>query len=393
MHKSGGLEDVHTLSRRTMLLASGLWLGGVGLPVAARPKATAERASAWPDWDGFAQQFLQADGRILANDDQQTHSEAQSYALMFALIANDRTRFERILRWTEDNLCAGDITARLPGWLWGRSAEGRWGVLDSNAASDADLWIAYALLEAGRLWQVRRYRALGGVLAARILAEETVSLPSLGRTLLPGPQGFTLEAGQRWRLNPSYLPIQQFRLLAHATQDDAWQEVCTSSQRVVIESAPRGFAPDWVQYVVGKGFVPDHEGDQQARGGYNAIRVYLWAGMLDANDAARAPLLQALAPMVQRVAELGYPPEYVDSVTGVVYGAAGGGFSAALLPLLKVSDQPNALLAQQKYLQSHPPGADAYYGQCLRLWGQGWMEGAYRFARNGQLIVPWGQSR
>lgn len=80
-------------------------------------------------------------------------------------------------------------------------------------------------------------------------------------------------------------------------------------------------------------------------------------------------------------------------MTGVVYGAAGGGFSAALLPLLKVSDQPNALLAQQKYLQSHPPGADAYYGQCLRLWGQGWMEGAYRFARNGQLIVPWGQSR
>lgn len=382
---------VFAQSRRYLLMGALLLCsGGVPLAGLARPALPrASGASAWRDWDDFAQQFLQADGRVLANDEQQTHSEAQSYALMFALIANDRLRFEQIVRWTEDNLCAGDMTARLPAWLWGRQDSGQWGVLDSNAASDADLWIAYALIEAGRLWNVRRYRVLGKVLAARILKEETAQLPGLGLALLPGPQGFTLEAGRRWRLNPSYLPIQQFRWLAQTTQDAAWEQLCVSSQRILIDSAPRGFAPDWVQYVVGQGLVPDHEGDQQARGGYNAIRVYLWVGTLDAQDPARAPLLQALMPMVRRVAELGYPPEYVDSISGVVQGAAGGGFSAALLPLLQAAHAQDALTAQQGYLQAHLPGVDAYYGQCLRLWGQGWMEGAYRFAHDGRLIVPW----
>lgn len=370
-----------------LLLAAGAALAGPGDK--GRKPAPNPQLTGWDDWAGFARQFLQADGRVLANDQGQTHSEAQSYALMFALIANDRPRFERILRWTEDNLCAGDMTARLPAWLWGQQTDGQWGVLDSNAAADSDLWIAYALAEAGRLWNVRRYRALANVLAARIVREETVDLPGLGRTLLPGPHGFVLAAGQRWRLNPSYVPLQLLRCLAQATGEPVWQALCASSQRLIVESAPLGFVPDWVVFEAGQGFVPDHDGEVQALGAYNAIRVYLWAGMLDAGDAARAPLLRALAPMVRRVAELGYPPEEVDSITGTVNRPAGGGFSAALLPLLQSSGAQDALAAQQQYLQAHPPAPDAYYGQCLRLWGQGWMQGRYRFAANGRLQPAW----
>jgi endoglucanase len=28
-----------------------------------------------------------------------------------------------------------------------------WAVIDTNSASDADIWIAWSLLEAGRLWK------------------------------------------------------------------------------------------------------------------------------------------------------------------------------------------------------------------------------------------------
>lgn len=379
---------------RRVLLQKALLLSVVSLPAPgwAKPPPPAQPTSAWADWDGFAQRFLQADGRVLANAQGQTHSEAQSYALMFALIANDRLRFARILRWTEDNLCAGDITTRLPAWLWGQKEGAGWGVLDSNAASDADVWIAYALAEAGRLWQVRRYRALAAALAERIRAEETADLPGLGRTLLPGPVGFVLEAGQRWRLNPSYLPVQALRrlaALAPAASAAHWQSLLDSSLQVIVQSSGRGFAPDWVLYQAGQGLLPDHQGEQQALGAYNAIRVYLWAGMLAPEDPAHAPLLQALAPMVERVTALGYPPETIDSVTGVVQGAAGGGFAAALLPLLQAAQATQAVTVQQQYLAEHPPQPDAYYGQCLTLWGQGWMQGRYRFAPDGQLLVPW----
>ena len=42
----------------------------------------------------------------------------------------------------------------LPAWQWGRSKAGNWQILDSNNASDADLWIAYSLLAGGKGWTV-----------------------------------------------------------------------------------------------------------------------------------------------------------------------------------------------------------------------------------------------
>lgn len=381
-------KDMQRFRLRRQILRS-LLLASVGASMSAQAADRQAGTKGWQDWDSFAQTFLQNDGRVLANAQGQTHSEAQSYALMFALVANDRQRFERILRWTEDNLCAGDLTARLPAWLWGKGSDGKWGVLDSNAASDADLWIAYALAQAGRLWNVRRYRALANVLAARIVREETEDLPGLGPTLLPGPQGFVLEKGKRWRLNPSYVPIQLLRGLGTSTGQAIWEQLCASSQRMVIESSPLGFTPDWVLYVANQGFVADHEGEQKALGAYNAIRVYLWAGSLSAQDRVSPSLLRALMPMADRVAQLGYPPEQIDSVTGSAQGKGNGGFAAALLPLLQSVGAHQALAQQQEYLQLHPPAQDAYYAQCLRLWGQGWIQQKYRFAKNGQLLLPW----
>ena len=75
-----------------------------------------------------------------------------------------------------------------------------------HSASDADLWIAYNLLEAGRLWKSRRYQTPGTLLLQRIGREEVADIPGPGLMLLPGKVGFVAE--DRWRLNPSYLPPQ-----------------------------------------------------------------------------------------------------------------------------------------------------------------------------------------
>jgi hypothetical protein len=94
----------------------------------------------------------------------------QSYGLFFALVANDHERFDRLLHWTNNNLAGGDLGTRLPGWLWGKTPGGQWQILDQHSASDADLWIAYSLCEAGRLWRQPLYGALGRRMLARIAA-------------------------------------------------------------------------------------------------------------------------------------------------------------------------------------------------------------------------------
>ncbi|OWY40155.1 endo-1,4-D-glucanase [Xenophilus sp. AP218F] len=344
----------------------------------------------WPAWQTFRQRFVSGDGRVidLGGDGSSTTSEGQSYALFFALVANDRPSFDRLLGWTRDNLAAGDLAGRLPAWHWGKRADGSWGVLDENSASDSDLWIAYSLLEAGRLWREPLYVAQGKLLALRALREETADLPGLGPTLLPGKQGFVGASGLV-KLNPSYSPPQLIARLARALPDSDWPKLRQSTERVLLDTAPAGFAPDWAAYLPGKGWQPD--ADSGAIGSYNAIRVYLWAGILSPQTPLRAQLLRAYQPMAEWVAQQGLPPEKVDVRSGKGEGKGPAGFSAALLPFLKASGQRQALQSQQLRLQASPGSErpDAYYEHVLTLFGQGWMDGRYQFQRNGEVKPAW----
>lgn len=344
----------------------------------------------WPAWDAFKARFISEGGRVISDDGDggQTYSEGQAYALFFALVANDRPMFEKLLRWTENNLCEGDLTARLPAWLWGKRPDGSWGVIDGNAASDADLWIAYALGEAGRLWNDRQYRALSTLLGARILREETAQIPGLGTTLLPGPTGFVQGAG-RWRLNPSYMPPHQMHWFAAHHEDARWKALADSSLKVIRGASPQGFAPDWTVYDARQGFMLDEQGKEKGQGTYNAIRVYLWAGVMHAQTPGRAPLLSTLAPMARFVREHGYPPESVDIVTGKASGPAPSGFSAALLPFLRAAGDTAALQSQRTRLEARPLRPGAYYEQVLALFGVGAFEGQYAFSATGQLVPRW----
>ncbi|MGJ4748803.1 glycosyl hydrolase family 8, partial [Leptospira sp. SA-E8] len=62
----------------------------------------ARGAAGWSAWEGFRERFMSADGRVIDKSvpQHQTTSEGQAYAMFFALVANDRDAFARLLRWT-----------------------------------------------------------------------------------------------------------------------------------------------------------------------------------------------------------------------------------------------------------------------------------------------------
>ena len=381
-------------------------------------KSASPAACAWPAWTTFRSTLLSADGRVIdaSTPRQVTVSEGQSYALFFALVANDRASFDKVLTWTENNLAQGDLASHLPAWIWGRrdigddgkpvvasgasgsapaaasaahAGEPQWGVIDSNPASDADLWIAYTLLEAGRLWNERRYTALGTVMARNIVREETAVLPGLGRTVLPGPVGFTI-GKDGWRLNPSYVPLQVMRRFMLALpQASEWKALLASSARLINETAPKGYSPDWVEYHAKGGFGPDAQ--THAESAYNAIRVYLWAGMLAGDDPLRASTLATFKPLADFVGAQGFPPERVDTTTGTPGPNEGnGGFSAAVAPYLAAlgrNDLANAQAERSRTLaQKSPPG---YYSSVLMLFGLGYLDGLYHFDAQGRVAPAW----
>lgn len=407
----------------------------------------------WPVWDVFKKYYITDEGRVIDPRDglNITTSEGQSYGLFFALVANDRTTFEHLLTWTENNLAAGSLAKNLPAWLWGNGPmpssdskssqtpqtipkeKQKWQIQDPNSAMDADLWIAYSLLEAGRLWNKPDYIKLGRSLLKRVRLEEAVKLPQFGYMLLPGKFGFShvaenendaldkqgninqnskLNKVQRkemaedgaskapvvnryWRLNPSYTPPQllaRFRAL-----HPVWKDIMIHNQRMLIEGAPTGLAPDWLIWDENDGFKFDRQRSDTGQsagsiGSYDAIRVYLWIGMLADDDPNKKILINHYSTILKLMTTdklNGLPPEKVDVINrSIITDHAGPlGFSAALLPFLQQT--PDLLEIQRRRLESQPITADAYYTSVLRLFGQGFDEHYYRFNRQGELLPAW----
>lgn len=350
--------------------------------------ATCEKS--WPAWDAFKKNLISEEGRVLdsGSENVKTTSEGQAYALFFSLVANDRATFDKLLNWSEKNLAEDDLVTHLPSWLAGEQEDATVGVLDKNSASDADLWMAYALGEAGRLWSDRRYVALSSLIANRILATETLDVPGLGLVLLPGAAGFT-PTPTSVRLNPSYVPLQLMHWYASHSKDPRWSSLLSSSRQLIVKSSPKGYAPDWTIYDYDKGFLPDADTEKSGIGSYDAIRVYLWAGMLNRDDADRRVLLDALKPMGRFVESHGSPPESIHTLTGVANNEGPSGFSAAMLPFLQSAGLNKAADEQLLRIGAQPIADDSYYDQVLSLYALGWRDGLYRFDSKGNLTPRW----
>jgi endo-1,4-beta-D-glucanase Y len=170
------------------------------------------------------------------------------------------------------------------------------------------------------------------------------------------------------------------------------------------QSACHGFAMDWVNYVPGDGFYPAQEHPDKdspaPMGGYDAIRVYLWAGMIDGSGKTRDEVINAIPAMGAYLGNHGAPPEKVSD-QGIPLEQDGPvGFSAAVLPYLraiphleKAGAQQTIRMSAQRDAASGLYGKDlAYYDQNLALFATGYLDSRFRFGPGGELKVEWTHS-
>jgi endoglucanase len=365
----------------------------------SRPASGAENS--WPFWNRYAARFISAEGRVIDPDrNSMTTSEGQSYAMFFALVAGDSGLFERLRIWTENNLAQGNLSRHLPSWSWGQSGDGSWRVLDENSAADSDLWLAYDLLQAGSLWQRPEYTRAGKALLLNISNEEVAQVPNVGPVLMPGRVEFFGKT-DRWTINPSYMPLPLLYAASHFEPDGPWQKMASVLPDWLRRASPNGYAMDWVAYedAARSSFSPASDpGDpsRTARGSYDAIRVYLWAGMTARETPGAAKLLDAFTPMARLMRNDPGPPETISPDGTILSHSSPPGFSAALVPFLASSGERVAAAAQlhlvtaefdkQTGLLGIPP---RYYDQNLALFGLGWQEQRFRFNPDGTLRVRW----
>lgn len=349
----------------------------------------AEQCSPWNEWQTFKTHFITDNGRVidLGSKNNITTSEGQSYALFFALIANDRVAFDRILDWTQEHLAEGDLSTRLPAWQWGKIGnKGR--ILDSNPASDSDLWIAYSLSQAAILWDDRRYSVLAAVMAQRIIREETAYISGLGLTLLPAPSGFEFE-NTRYKLNPSYSPLFIYQQFKQLYPHSPWQQLHDASAKLILATSKKGVSPDWVMYDENRGFYYDKEVTDL--GSYNAIRVYLWTSMMAADAPYKEQLLQQFKPFLDKTADVGHVPLNTYAQSGNTSKRGPVGFQSAVLPLLATTEKNDRIIMsiQQELMIDNSFTRTRYYDSVLNLFGNSLLNQRFSISAQGSLTPSW----
>jgi endo-1,4-beta-D-glucanase Y/4-amino-4-deoxy-L-arabinose transferase-like glycosyltransferase len=317
---------------------------------------------------------FERDGAYVGPDGTVT-SENQAYALLRSVWSDDRAAFDRAWSWTRRNLQRPD---GLLAWLWRGGA-----VADRNAAADADVDAALALLMAGRRWHDPALVEAGTRMARAIWQHEVVEVQ--GRPYLAA--GDWAAGQQSVALNPSYFAPYAFHVFAEADPAHDWLGLVDSSYRVLFDAsvAPlgaersAGLPPDWVSLDRATGeLVPLRlDGRADTTGyGYDAARTYwrvalhlAWTG----DGRARSYLEQA-GFLRDEVARKGFVSAVYGRDGRVVDEPPSMVATAGAVAALGALDPPLAhrLHAGQVVGQVARSGDTAHWGRPEDLYSQEW---------------------
>jgi len=344
-----------------VLACSGLAAAAAGCGGAATAASPQQQAAA-----AFLAKYARPDGRVARLDQGgDTVSEGQAYGMLLAEVAGDDAAFGRIWGWTRDHM-------RLGNGLFAFHANAAGKVVSQQAASDADLLIAWALLRYHGPDAASWHRD-GRQVAAAILAHEVTTGPGGTPILAAGPWA----TGRPASLDPSYWSLQALQGIAQATGGKQWRRLAAGTVALTRQLTRDGrlLPPDWAELTAAgvlRGEPAPDGSVPQTQYGLDAQRTVVWfAASCDQRARALAARWWPLLRPAGRAQALALHPDgailnATPSVLPLVAAAAAAkaaGDSAASQRLLR-----QATAAQR----SHP----TYYGGAWQALGSALLSGA-----------------
>ena len=310
-------------------------------------------------WEAYKKKFISEDGRVIDYfQSSMSHSEGQGYGLLLALTSGDRPIFDRVVKWSVDNLQVRRDA--LFAWAWGKRHNGSWAVIDYNNASDGDILIALALVNAASKWNHEPYM----ILAKNIIKDLRTLLAyheNDNSMLLPGYYGFEEKSGVV--LNTGYLILPAFSRFS--TVDDAkfWMAIYHDSLKILKKASFSRFQlpSDWV--LIDNGAVSVFT-PKSSYFGYEAIRIPLYMTWDENREQ-----LKSFSSYLQFVMKSNYLPNRVNLIDGSVsVDEAPAGFYAVFgrcAELLEKKELSRKLFKEAKNKLSHE--SNDYFSHTLYL--------------------------
>lgn len=228
-------------------------------------------------WQQYKAKFIDPSGRVIDNANGGiSHSEGQGYSMLLAKRFGDKDAFAKAWLWTQRNLLVRPD--RLAAWRWDPTSTSH--VTDTNNATDGDLFMAWALFEAGEKWNEPNYMH-----AAQELADATaradVAPSQFGPILKPGAAGFDAKDQRDGPVvNLSYWVFPALETLHERSDAADWSALAATGRKLIAEAqfGPRKLPSNWV--ALGGGSPVPAAGFPRLFG-YDAIRIPLylaWSG-------------------------------------------------------------------------------------------------------------------
>lgn len=260
-------------SAKSKILTAGLLSALIVAPINAQAalKGILDEPSLWAT---YKQRFVKQNGRVIDNANKNiTHSEGQGFAMLMALAANDPVTFERMWQFTRENMMVR--SDNLISWKWTPRGFSR--VPDKNNASDGDLLVAWALLEASKAGWSQGY-ANSAKEILRDLRKLIKADQHLGFFMRPGAFGFTAgEHNGQDIINISYWVFPALERLTVLTGDKVWEGLARSGEAYLARASNNksGLPADWNTLRRNKGVVGLSR-KFTTEFSYNAVRVPLY---------------------------------------------------------------------------------------------------------------------
>jgi endoglucanase len=227
--------------------------------------------AAYTSWKAsFLESCSDGSWRVKWEDPTLTVSEGIAYGMLLTVVHDDRTIFDGLWLYYQHNVDKNGLMhwrrSGCPG-----SASG------DNAATDADLDAAMALVMASRRWSLTPYLAGATSLITAIKTFATTTAPDGVALLKPGDM-----FGGADCVNVSYFAPGYYRVFAEVVPDQAasWKKLADDSYVVInrVANGATGLVPNWC----------DENGNTNA-GGAPGCQYYSPNGNVFGSDAARAP--------------------------------------------------------------------------------------------------------
>lgn len=289
--------------------------------IATLPEDTSNRELLIQSWKSYRKTFIQNDGRVI--DYQAKHrstSEGQAYAMLRAVLIDDPSTFAKTLNWGENNLKRqnnGKKTDNLWAWKWGKRADGSWGTIDNNFASDGDIDAITALIFAYRRWNQPKYLELAKT-KLRDLWKFSTFTDSQGKSyLLPGPKDAFIPNSSTIYLNPSYFAPYAFRIFSQVYPERDWLSLVDTSYKVLEKSneiSAVGLPSDWVALNIKSGDIQalPPSSKIQTLYSFDAYRVW-WRIALDAAWFNSSPAKNYLRKSTQYLQQIWRDKSYLPA--------------------------------------------------------------------------------